>query len=156
MPLHEVPVYPPRPAEYRIEKNTVIIKRNKDAIEKLFSVLDVDKKTWRKYILPVIKGLAEYMQNLPASEYDHHRHPGGLYEHSIDVAIHAIQILDQEGYMLESICYEDGDVKRTALAVNSCRIAVALAALLHDFGKLIYDYEVIEGVAVRNRVHFVV
>lgn len=155
MPLHEIPVYPPRPAEYRIEKKSVIIKRNKDAIDELFSVLDVDKKTWRKYILPVIKSLAEYMQNIPASEYDHHRHPGGLYEHSIDVAIQAIQLLDQEEYLLESICYEEGDVERTALAVNSCRIAVALAALLHDFGKLFNDFEVIDAEAVRESQNIV-
>src|SRR5690348_5382941 len=83
---------------------------------------------------------AETVGDLPASEKHHHSESGGLYRHSLEVALNALD--EFEGDMI-SERRPDGSVDSFRSAHNRPRwqYATFIAALCHDLGKL-FDLEV--------------
>ena len=73
--------------------------------------------------------------DLPASENHHHSHPGGLYQHSLEVALRTL-----EGFAGTTITERrpDGSVDSFQSSRNKPRwqYATFIAALCHDLGKL--------------------
>lgn len=88
------------------------------------------------YQAPVAR-FAERVQLLPASEYHHHSHPGGLLEHSLEVAAFAAK-LRQRHLLPAGAAPED-----QAREAEAWTAGIIYAALLHDAGKIATDMEVI-------------
>jgi hypothetical protein len=73
--------------------------------------------------------------DLPASESHHHSHPGGLYQHSLEVALRTLQ--EFAGTTITERL-PDGSVDSFQSSRNKPRwqYATFIAALCHDIGKL--------------------
>lgn len=88
------------------------------------------------WILTAINHFAALVQLLPASQSHHHSIPGGLLDHSLEVACNAIRL--RQGYLLPP---EAGAEEQTRQA-SAWTVTVVCAALLHDTGKIAVDMEV--------------
>ncbi|EEE6744457.1 relaxase [Salmonella enterica subsp. enterica serovar Westhampton] len=79
---------------------------------------------------------AELVQQLPASEYHHHSHPGGLLDHSLEVMAFAAK-LRQRHLLPAGAAPED-----QAREAEAWTAGIIYAALLHDVGKAATDIAV--------------
>ncbi len=88
----------------------------------------------------VLERFAVAVGDLPASAAHHHAEPGGLYRHSVEVALKALE--EFEGSM-KMERRPDGSVDSFRSSRNRSRwqYATFIAALCHDLGKL-FDLEV--------------
>ncbi len=102
-------------------------------INPLFKALGLTNKENQKYLVPVIQNYIKYVHLLPGSRADHHSGLGGLFYHGLDTALYAVKF--SEGYMP----YEGANPGLKAQYEKQWRVAVALAALLHDIGKPVTD-----------------
>src|SRR6266581_7269191 len=91
----------------------------------------------------LLERFAVTVGDLPASAAHHHAEPGGLYRHSLEVALKALE--EFEGNMVMER-RPDGSVDSFRSARNRPRwqYATFIAALCHDLGKL-FDLEVRGG-----------
>lgn len=94
---------------------------------------------WGQYGEPLLAAYAEFCQQFPASEAHHHAHPGGLLEHTVDVAIRALRL--RQGLMLPP----GGQAEEISRLKGHWSLAVLIAALLHDIGKPLADLAVTCG-----------
>ena len=104
-----------------------------DPMDQLRRALDLDDRIYVANVLPVIKRYARKVHLLPASENHHHAGLGGLFLHSLEVATHARRISEEFLYGREESPTIQGE------AENIWRLAVTLAGLVHDSGKLLTD-----------------
>ncbi|EKS4627052.1 TraI domain-containing protein [Salmonella enterica] len=88
------------------------------------------------YQAPVAR-FAELVQLLPASEYHHHSHPGGLLDHTLEVMAFAAK-LRQRHLLPAGAAPED-----QAREAEAWTAGIIYAALLHDVGKIAVDIEVV-------------
>jgi Putative helicase len=88
----------------------------------------------------LLQRFAVTVGDLPASAAHHHAEPGGLYQHSLEVALKALE--EFEGSM-KMERRPDGSVDSFRSSRNRSRwqYATFIAALCHDLGKL-FDLEV--------------
>ncbi len=88
----------------------------------------------------LLQRFAVTVGDLPASAAHHHAEPGGLYRHSLEVALKALE--EFEGSM-KMERRQDGSVDSFRSSRNRSRwqYATFIAALCHDLGKL-FDLEV--------------
>jgi integrating conjugative element relaxase (TIGR03760 family) len=83
-----------------------------------------------------VESFAKLVQQLPASEAHHHAGKGGLLDHSLEVAVIALQL--RRGYLLPpGVAPED-----QARLQDLWTYAVFTAALVHDLGKPVVDQRV--------------
>lgn len=94
---------------------------------------------WKRMGAPLLDGFAGFCQRLPASEAHHHAHPGGLLEHSLDVAARALRL--RQGLMLPP----GADAEDISRLKSRWSYAVLVAALLHDIGKPLSDLSITCG-----------
>lgn len=87
------------------------------------------------YQAPVFR-FAELVQLLPASEYHHHSHPGGLLDHTLEVMAFAAK-LRQRHLLPAGAAPED-----QAREAEAWTAGIIYASLLHDVGKIATDIEV--------------
>ncbi|ECD9611749.1 relaxase [Salmonella enterica subsp. salamae] len=87
------------------------------------------------YQAPVFR-FAERVQLLPASEYHHHSHPGGLLDHTLEVMAFAAK-LRQRHLLPAGAAPED-----QAREAEAWTAGIIYASLLHDVGKIATDIEV--------------
>lgn len=88
------------------------------------------------YQAPVAR-FAERVQLLPASEYHHHSHPGGLLDHTLEVMAFAAK-LRQRHLLPAGAAPED-----QAREAEAWTAGIIYAALLHDVGKIATDIEIV-------------
>ncbi|EDX3117311.1 relaxase [Salmonella enterica subsp. enterica serovar Mississippi] len=88
------------------------------------------------YQAPVAR-FAELVQQLPASEYHHHSHPGGLLDHTLEVMAFVAK-LRQRHLLPAGAAPED-----QAREAEAWTAGIIYAALLHDVGKVATDINVI-------------
>lgn len=88
------------------------------------------------YQAPVAR-FAELVQYLPASEYHHHSHPGGLLDHTLEVMAFAAK-LRQRHLLPAGAAPED-----QAREAEAWTAGIIYAALLHDVGKIATDMAVV-------------
>src|SRR5437016_14030340 len=91
----------------------------------------------------LLQRFAVTVGDLPASAAHHHAEPGGLYRHSLEVALKALEEFEGNIIMERK---PDGSVDSFRSARNRPRwqYATFIAALCHDLGKL-FDLEVRGG-----------
>ena len=80
---------------------------------------------------------ADAVQLVPASEAHHHARPGGLLEHTVDMAHISLRL--RQGHKLPVGATAEIVAKESA----QWTYAVFIGALLHDIGKLISDFRIL-------------
>lgn len=92
--------------------------------------------TWQTYVDPVIRAVAEMLQQLPASEAHHHAQPGGLFVHTVETLQHAAKL--RQGRILPP----GADIETQGRTQHLWTVGIYVAALLHDIGKPVSDLRV--------------
>lgn len=87
------------------------------------------------YQAPVSR-FAELVQLLPASEYHHHAHPGGLLDHTLEVMAFAAKL--RQRHLLPAGAAPEDQVREA----EAWTAGILYAALLHDVGKIATDIRV--------------
>ena len=105
----------------------------KDLIDKIKSFLGLSNVMTDKYLVPVIRNYIEYVHLLPASENHHHAGVGGLVIHGLETCLYAVR------YSESSLPYTGLEPSFKKKYEIKWRLAVAIAALLHDVAKAATD-----------------
>ncbi len=139
------PVEPIRPVDYfdgsthryRRVNPVELINVHTELIDQIYQATGMDRLAFRKRVWPMLEYAAAYYQLVPASANNHHREPGGLLLHSLQVARHAAhlgQFARFETDRTRSVSPEDH---------RAWTVGLILAALTHDSGKLLTDFRVV-------------
>ncbi|EGQ61547.1 type IV secretion-like conjugative relaxase TraI, partial [Acidithiobacillus sp. GGI-221] len=125
-----IPTYPP----FRNGLPTVTaeqIVRSQDAlIRDIYRATGVTPELWRSLYMPIIFAYAGHAHLLPASETNHHRGAGGLFQHGLEAAFHAVRHVDGKDAGQKSVHLTDA-VERKKYD-ERLRFTTFCAALLHD------------------------
>ena len=107
--------------------------------EKILYWLSSDQRV-RALAEKLLHRFEETVGDLPASEKHHHCEPGGLYRHSLEVALKALEEFEGD-IIMES--RSDGSIDSFRSSRNRPRwqYATFIGALCHDLGK-VFDLEV--------------
>lgn len=132
--------YPPSPQGIPVVQPQVLLDKMMPQINKMKSELGLTYDEFNEVLLPVMLRWIEYVDLLPASEYDHHSTGGGLVYHSFDVALRAM-VRAQTTQFPKGI----GTMSDTQNSNYHWKVATVLAALLHDGGKVLADMVVSDG-----------
>ncbi|RJX72619.1 MobH family relaxase [Pseudomonas sp. LS-2] len=119
----------------------VLLDAQASKVRQIASGIGLPPTEFNRLILPVLDAFADFAHMLPASQAHHHRGPGGLLAHSLEVAVYALNAcqvtsFDHDRYPAERIKRRD-----------RWNVAAVLAALLHDVGKPLYDLRVTDDSA---------
>ena len=129
-PDGDVIVYPPPKKGLPACSVEELLERYQDPIARIQDAIGCDNSEWRGIMLPVIERFAAYVHLLPASEVHHHRGPGGLLQHSLEVARLSAQWGQRKVFV---------EPKRPPKDKHHCEplwvMACAVAGLSHDAGK---------------------
>lgn len=107
-----------------------------ELIEHIRGVLGYTPGEFDRWVSPILYRYAAFVHVLPASAHHHHRGAGGLWRHSLEVALSAAQ-------GSESILFSlDAPPDRRRALESRWRLAAMLAGLLHDAGKPFSDVTV--------------
>ncbi len=110
-----------------------------DKMEEIREMVGLTPEHFEHYYKQPIARYAELIQLSPASELHHHAHPGGMIEHNLDVVINALRI--RRGQILPpGIVAEEIERKK-----DIWTYAVFSAALLHDVGKPMVDFYLMDS-----------
>ncbi|EEX1005141.1 helicase [Escherichia coli] len=135
--------YPSRPSGIQTFNEQSILSLYRDkiyTIQMLLAIGDGDiREDAFSFTNLVLKPLIEFVRwvhLLPASENHHHNGIGGLFSHSLDVAV--LSLKNAYHSELRPIGYQDEEVQRRKLYLY----ASFICGLVHDAGK-IYDVDVV-------------
>lgn len=112
-----------------------LIAHHQEGLAKLRESAALTKEDFEAFVMPTLRNLAAFLQLLPSSERDHHSDLGGGFRHAIEVA--ALAIRDSFARDLTGRAME-----RRLEVMEGMRVALLLAALLHDCGKPVTDMTV--------------
>lgn len=124
------PRYPPIDLGIPVCPPEILLERNQDIIDALRENIS-DQQLFDEHYFPAMLRLANMVQQLPASERHHHRNMGGLLRHSLEVGLRAVQLAGEQ-YTQDGVAPEQG----TDL---SWKLAVFIAGIGHDLGKIVTD-----------------
>ena len=125
------------PAGHFLVKESIEILPTKSGmVEEIRSLISVPEKYWNVLYYPCIANLSELCQDLPASEYHHHSHAGGLLEHTLDVCLRSLKY--RQGNQLPAGGSPDEVTQESQLWTY----AIFTASLIHDIGKPLSDQSI--------------
>ena len=135
--------YPSRPSGIQSFNEQSILSLYRDKLQTVKMLLAIGDNDIREdafsFTNLVLKPLIEFIRwvhLLPASENHHHNGIGGLFSHSLDVAI--LSLKNAYHSELRPIGYQDEEVQRRKIYLY----AAFISGLVHDAGK-IYDVDVL-------------
>jgi len=105
-------------------------------LKRLASLVSVSEAHFQALYQAAAERFAGLVQQLPASEAHHHAGEGGLLDHSMEVAVIALQL--RRGYLLPPGTAPEDQARLQDLWTY----AVFTAALVHDLGKPVVDQRV--------------
>ncbi len=105
-----------------------LLQPHASLVTEITRVVGLPTPVWNSLGDPLLTRFAEFCQRMPASEAHHHAHPGGLLEHTLDVAVRALRL--RQGLMLPP----GADAEDISRLKSRWSYAVLAAALLHDIG----------------------
>ncbi|PTB17791.1 relaxase [Trinickia symbiotica] len=105
-------------------------------VERIREGLGFAPENWVRDVAPLLDRIMEFVQLLPASESHHHAQPGGLLNHSLEVAQFALHFRAAWRLPLGA------DAEEQLAHAARYSYAVLVAALLHDIGKPMADLRV--------------
>lgn len=129
-------VYPPADAPMSAISAEDVMRTQAALIRELMTAVSMIDEEKNKFLFPVIKNLAAFVHLLPASQSHHHNGRGGLFRHSLETALFAVNIAKNR--ILEV------NANPVDIYHNKSRwyLAIAIAGLLHDAGKCLTDITV--------------
>lgn len=105
-------------------------------LESIRSMVGIPDSHWERLYQPLAESFAAWVQQIPASEAHHHAGPGGLLQHSLEVAHEALRL--RRSALLPS----GAPAEELARLQDVWTYACVTAALLHDIGKPMSDMRV--------------
>ncbi len=135
-----IPTYPPFRNGLPCVTAEQIVRSQDEMIRDIYRATGVTADLWRSLYLPIIYHYAGHAHLLPASETNHHRGAGGLFQHGLEAAYHAVRQVDGKDAGKKSAHKADA-VERKKYDERK-RFTTFCAALLHDTGKPISDMTV--------------
>lgn len=133
--LRNVPRYPPFMEGLPVYPPDELLATQKDLIDSIHYLI-ADNELLEAHYDPAIFRLAGFVHLLPASQAHHHRGAGGLLRHSLEVGFWALQ--QTEGKLIRGITAPQ---QRREFEPR-WRLAVFLAGICHDLGKVVTDITV--------------
>lgn len=125
----EIPRYPPFMQGLPVIAPKRILQTQTELIKRIRQTAVVNDQYFNHYYLSVIERFSDYAHLLPASQSHHHRGAGGLFRHSLEVSLYALQTAEK---VLLDIA--KSPARRREMEPR-WQLAVFLAALCHDAGK---------------------
>ena len=128
--------WPPFPRAISVLTPKHLIDAQADLVRQLCAAIPFSDEEVECYLMPVIWNLACFVHLLPASAHHHHRGLGGLFGHSLEVALFSAQTAKNKIF--------DFKARPEDAYANKSRwiLACALAGLIHDVGKAVLDIRV--------------
>jgi hypothetical protein len=144
VPDAEVQFYPPKIQGLSVFTEDAIMRRYWEYIDQINDTVKIGnhrttatgENLFHARYVSIVKTLASYAHMLPASEYDHHSQPGGLFRHCLEAGLLAMQYADNK--LPPTTGAVDLDEQRRPRYL----FAAWLGGLLHDIGKVITDIRV--------------
>lgn len=113
-------------------------EKHANLLKKIRMMIAISDTEYETFIEPVLLNLISFYEQLPASKYHHHAFKGGLLHHTLEVSYYALVIAERQ------IFEKNGSPFIRKQEELKWRVAVLICALLHDFGKIISDYKVVD------------
>lgn len=133
--LHDE-AWPPKPHAVNASAVRDLFRANATLIRRLCNSSRLDEEESQRILMPAIANLAHYVHLVPASEHDHHSGYGGLFTHSLEVALYAA---NQAAHTLFDVAASPREMYWNA---KRWSLVCILAGLLHDVGKPYTDMEI--------------
>ena len=131
--MGDVPRYPPFTEGLPAASPEQLLETQSKLIRQLQHELEMNDREFNELIRPLLISFAGFVHLLPASKAHHHRGAGGLFRHSLEVALWATRSF--QGKLIDG--FESGE--RRKVLQPRWRLAVMVAGLCHDLGKPAYD-----------------
>ncbi len=130
----------------KVSSGNRLLAPHKKKLAEIRSTVGVPAKYWNTLYLNTLINLAEYIQELPASEAHHHSGRGGLLAHTLETALISLRI--RRGKLLPP----NSDAETVTKFKDVWTYAVFTAAICHDLGKPITDVSVDVLDKSKNRI----
>ena len=86
-------LFKPKPKNiFLITSGKRLLAPHKKTLVDIRSIAGLSSKFWNALYLNTLINLAEYIQELPASESHHHSGRGGLLAHTLETSLNALRI----------------------------------------------------------------
>ncbi len=119
-----------------IRSGSALLNPHQARLKEIRSIAGLSGRYWDQLYLKTLVNLADYIQELPASEAHHHCERGGLLRHTLDTALFALRA--RRGKLLPP----NAEAEVMARDKDVWTYAVFTAAIGHDLGKPISDIQV--------------
>lgn len=132
----KVETNPDEPSRIDAVSADEIMRWQNELIGRITGFLGLSRPITEKYFLPVVRNYVEYVHLLPASENHHHSGVGGLVIHGLETCLFAVKLAEN------SLPYTGSEPSLKKKYETKWRLAVAIAALIHDVAKVATDMTV--------------
>lgn len=135
----DIPRYPPFMKGLPAVPVDKILHTQAEFVQRIRQSVTVNTSGFDRYYQPVIRRFCDYVHLLPASQSHHHRGAGGLFRHSLEVGLYALQASERVLIDLGKTPAERREME------PRWQFAVFLGALCHDAGKPVTDLSISSG-----------
>jgi len=133
--LSNVPRYPPFMEGLPVYPPATLLATQKELVDGVRQII-ANEALLNEHYVPAMMRLAALVQMLPASQAHHHRGAGGMLRHSLEVGLWALQ--QTEGKLIRGVITP----QQRRVIEPRWKLAVFLAGICHDLGKIITDVSV--------------
>ena len=110
--------------------------RRRQLLENIWQRASLSKQQFEEIYRRPRANSAELVQQLPASENQHHAHPGGMIDHGLEIVAYALKV--RQTYLLPIGAAPESQ----SAQAEAWSAAAAYGALAHDIGKIVVDLQV--------------
>lgn len=135
----DIPRYPPFMKGLPVVPVDKILHTQTELIQRIRQSVTVNDNRFDRYYQSVIQRFCDYVHLLPASQSHHHRGAGGLFRHSLEAGLYALQAAERVLVDLGKTPAEHREME------PRWQLAVFLGALCHDVGKPVTDLSISSG-----------